>query len=767
MNRGDAILNTQQEYLQALNVLFAKNTEDLIIIASQNNDTISTIEICYLCYVKNLLPLAFLENFEYSSFLEHINSEKVRNKDSKIQSINDIILTDECKYFIDKFSFFATLKNVVKAKKLKSDYYSNYIAYLFLTDNKLRINEIIYECISASIYKSVLKSVQTKLLTVANIPVDEVFQTYGRFLTNPFDNQLTECYDRDKEITAIVDVLSRKNKNNPLLVGQPGVGKTAVVQGFAKLIMTNKCPKQFTDYHVFELNITKLVAGAMYRGDMEKRLTTFLDTIISKNVKVIIFIDEIHNIMNNKSDTGSDSSGVPMADVLKPYLTGNRIKLIGATTEHEYKSFEKDGAMLRRFNKISIKEPDKSTVLQLMQSICTDYEKFFDIKCPETILQDVVTYADLYIPNRFMPDKVIDLLDQSFVHCKNHSERTELNNFDIIKSIETMTNISVPVPNNTVTDKIGNIVKKMKTSLIGQDSAISIVESMLKRYFTGLCNTTKPIASYLFVGPTGVGKTALCKILATELFNAESFVKLDMSEYMEKHAVAKLIGAPPGYVGHGKGGKLTEIVKHNPYSFILFDEIEKAHTDIYNILLQILDEGVLTDSEGCKVNFKNCIIVLTSNVGATNVRDKANSSIGFGDNTLTNKDIHNIYQSSVKKHFSPEFLNRLDDIVYFNSLSKDNIKQIVDLELDRLLVKFKGIKVNINLSNDVKKYLYGQCYKPEYGARFVQREIAKLVEDATINYLVLNKLVGEFVDVELSLNDNDIKVTQTKKVGVV
>ena len=755
-------MQNQNEYKQALFTLLGNSKDEVLDIASKNNNTISTIELCYICYNKNLLPLVFAQKFKYSSFIEHINIKDVKNK-KKITE-DDIIITKECCHFLDKIVSFSKLKTVASAKKQKFAYYNSYIAYLFLTDTLLSVHEIIVnDCFTNKNYEEVLSASQVKLIELCKIPTDDIFRTYGKFLTNPFDSSVNPCYNRDKEISNIIDVLTRKNKNNPLLVGLPGVGKTAIVQGLAHLLMSTKCPKALANYHIYELSVSYLVSGAMYRGDMEKRLTTFLETVIVKCPNVIIFIDEIHTIMNGKGNDGSETSGVPMADILKPYMTGHNLKIIGATTEQEFKAMEKDGAILRRFNKISIKEPCKKDVLQLMENICMEYESYFNLKCPYNILNTVVNYADLYIPNKYMPDKVIDLLDQSFVHCKNHSERQELNEYDVIKSIEAITNISVPIPDSTVTDKVTTIIDTIKSSLIGQDKAVNRMQELLKRYFMGLCNTTKPIGSFLFVGPTGVGKTALCKLLATQLFNAESFVRLDMSEYMERHAVAKLIGAPPGYIGHTKGGKLTEIVKHNPYSLILFDEIEKAHPDVYNILLQILDEGILTDSEGAKVNFKNCIIVLTSNVGATNVRDKANNTVGFGDNTLTNKDIHKIYESSVKKHFSPEFINRLDDIIYFNNLTKEDIIKIVDLELDRLIKKFYNIKVDVIVSQDSKALLYDKCYAPEYGARFVQREISKLIESPIINYVMDNNLVGEEVNLEIFTSDKKFEITQKIK----
>lgn len=751
-----------EEYLAALKVLFSKNPQELTDIARKNNNTISTIEICYLCYNRNLLPISFLNNFEYSTFLGFINITDVSSSES------EITVTDECCYFIDKFSEFVKLRNVANSKKHKPEYYGNYIAYLFMTDTKLKVNNAIKQCLPNNTFNNILDTIILKLLSVVNIPYDESFVSYGKFLTNPFDESLVECYGRDKEITDIVDVLCRKNKNNPLLIGQPGVGKTAVVQGVANLLMSSKCPKQLENYHIFELYIASLVSGTMYRGDLEKRVTTLLDTIINKCSNVIIFIDEIHSIMNgkNESESSSSTAGVSIVDMLKPYMTGNKIKLIGATTEQEYKILEDDKALLRRFNKISIKEPNKNTVLHLMENICKDYEAYFDLKCSEAVLSTVVDYADLYMPNRFMPDKAIDLLDQSFVHCKNHSDRTELNDFDIINSIESMTSISVPTPNEDIGNKISNIINNIKSKLVGQDEVIKITESLLKKYFMGLCNPKKPISSFLFVGPTGVGKTALCRELATNLFNRESFVKLDMSEYMEKYAISKLIGSPPGYVGHTKGGKLTEIVKHNPYSIILFDEIEKAHSDIYNILLQILDEGVLTDSEGYTANFKNCIIVLTSNLGAADIEAKSKNTVGFGDTTLSDKDKNKIYENAVKKYFTPEFINRLDHIVYFNSLTKQNIADIVDIELTSLVAKFKNIKVDVNISENTKKLLYDRCYTKEYGARFVQREITKLVEDIIIEYLLEHKLIGIDTTVNLDVDNNSIEVLQPMEVNV-
>ena len=754
-------MNTNK-YIDALNILFSKNSQELTDIARKNNNTISTIEICYLCYNRNLLPMELLENFDYTKFLQFINIQ-----DTKNVSDSDIKVSTECCYFIDKFSEFAKLRNVMNARKHKSDYYANYIAYLFLTDEKLSINSAIKQCISMITIGSILESIRIKLMKIANIPYDKALVNHGKFLTNPFDNSLSECYHREKEITDIIDILCRKNKNNPLLIGQPGVGKTAVVQGVANLLMSTQCPKQLEGYHIFELYMSSIIGGAKFQGDVEKRVTDLLEVILSKCSNVILFIDEIHTIVNGKdSDSTSSNPSVPVVDILKPYMTGSKLKLIGATTESEYKILEKDKALLRRFNKVSIKEPNRKDVLHIMESICKEYETYFDLKCSNSILSTVVNYADLYIPNRFMPDKAIDLLDQSFVHCKNHSKRNELTDEDIISSVETMTSVSIPTPKEDISTKISNIINNIKDKLVGQEEVIEIVESMLKKYFMGLCNPKKPISSFLFVGPTGVGKTALCKELATNLFNKESFVKLDMSEYMEKYSVSKLIGSPPGYVGHSKGGKLTEIVKHNPYSLILFDEIEKAHSDIYNILLQILDEGVLTDSEGYTANFKNCIIVLTSNLGAKDVAEKSKNALGFGDNSLTNKDKNKIYEQAIKKYFSPEFINRLEHIVYFNSLTEDDIANIVDIELSTIINKFKNIKVTVNISENTKKLLYIKCYTKDYGARFVQREVTRLIEDKVVEYLLESKLIGIETTINIDVVNEQVKILQFEEVKV-
>lgn len=733
-------MHSNSEYLKIVLALFNKSKHgDIIGTTKNNNNVFSTNVLVYVCYIYNLLPLSMMNEIEYSSFVNALGFEIIDiNKSNDIDSIE---ITAECCQFIDKLVKFTQLEKVAHSKD-KLNYYRNYIGYLLLTDSKFKAHEVLTKSIKGVSYGHIVSTIKVQLSNIYDLPVNATLNKYGQFLTDPFaETDMLNCYGRDGEINQLIDILSRKTKNCPLVVGQPGVGKTAVVQGLANLLMSEKCPKQFVGYHIYELSLTSLVSGAIYRGDLESRLTDVLKIVTEEYDNIIVFMDEIHSIMNTSNDNAG-TQGVSTADVLKPYMCGGKLKLIGATTESEYHIIEKDSAIGRRFNVLHIKEPSVLAVISLLNNVVGEYEQHFDISCESSILPIIVDYANKYITNRYMPDKVLDLLDTSFVQCKNHSDRHDLCIDDVIHATEILSGITVPVADNSVITKVNETMQELKENVIGQNEALKDIETALKRYFLGLSVQTKPIASFLFVGPTGVGKTAMCKTLANSLFNKESFIKLDMSEYMEKHAVSKLIGAPPGYVGYSKGGKLTERVKHNPFSVILFDEIEKAHTDIYNILLQILDDGALTDSEGCRVDFTNTIIVLTSNVGATDVRDKSKNIVGFGDNTLSNKDAMKIYENAVKKQFSPEFINRLDKVVYFNTLSKEDISQIVDKELNKLCIKLEAINVKLDIENDVRQYLYDKCFLPEYGARYAQRIVISDIEDKITDYLMINNLIN-------------------------
>ena len=738
-----------QEYLNTILSLFDTTRKKYAIsIAKSNNNIMDTGIITYTFYKYNLFPYSVATNIVHDVMVTDVPES------SENTNTDDIVVSGECCNFIDKMIMFTNNK-LIKKSKLTQELNISYMSYLMLTDKTLVAYTIFQKALSSRHRGYAIKTLKELLLDAYSIPNDPVLQNFGRFLTNPFSDKLNICVGRDKEISDIVDILSRKKKNNPVLVGQPGVGKTAIIEGFANLLMSSGCPKQFQGYHLYELSLSTMLSGARYRGDFEERLEQLLKVITETNDNIILFIDEIHNIISDNKE--SSTSGMSAADILKPYMSRPGFYLIGTTTEQEYKVIQKDKALDRRFSIIKIKEPSIDNAKDLICRCINDYENHFSIKIDRTLITDVVDLSSQYIPNKYLPDKAFDLLDESCVQCVNHSKDNSLNINHIISATELISGIKIPTTKTFDKTQIDLLVSSLKNAIIGQDNAINELVKCLKRYFIGLNNKNKPIGSFLFVGPTGTGKTALCKELASCIFTRESFIRIDMSEYMEKHSVSRLIGAPPGYIGYGRGGELTEAVKNNPFSVILFDEVEKAHPDVFNILLQILDDGRITDTEGYTVNFSHCIIVLTSNIGAEEVKEKTSTTIGFG-NTTTTADIKCIYEKSVKRKFKPEFLNRLDNIIYFNSLTKDNIALIVDKELDILISKFKDINITITITNATKNQLIDKCYSPDYGARYAQRIITSDVEDLIVNYLVENDLLSSDNVKLLIILDNDKKL---------
>lgn len=755
---------TNKDYLEAVLSMFGKNRKDLVIKMAYANDKIlDTTILAYSLYTYNFLPYCVATSVSgdvLSVFYANLNVESF---DDNVIDINNISISKECAIFVDKLINFRAnpyFNKINKDKKLKKDKQEitiSYMVYMLITNKEFVSYDLFQSCLSTRDYNYIKTTLYEDLLVAYNIPNNQTLIKYGRFLTNPLDSNVDKCVGRDKELSDIIDILCRKKKNNVVLVGQPGVGKTAIVEGFANLLMSSKCPKKFVGYHLYELSISSMIAGSKYRGDFEEKMEGVLKSILELQQPIIIFIDEIHNIMVSHGSSENSSLGMSAADILKPYLGRSDLLLIGATTEAEYKIIEKDSAMGRRFSPIHIKEPTNVAVCKLLENVLDEYSKHFDIDINTSIVPEIVKYAEIYIPNRYMPDKALDLLDESCVYCSNHGNGKELNLSDIVHATETLTGIKIPTQKDKSISKINYIIDTLKSNIIGQDEAIKEVESVVKRYFLGLCNKQKPLGSFLFVGPTGVGKTQLCKELAHTMFTKESFIRFDMSEFMEKHSVAKFIGAPPGYVGYGSGGQLTEAVKNNPYSVILLDEIEKAHPDIFNILLQILDDGQLTDGEGLTISFINCIIVLTSNVGSSDVSEKLNSAIGFGSsNTLSNKEISHIYEKAVKQHFKPEFINRLNKVVYFNSLTYDNIKEIVDKELNLIHDKFLNNNIELNISKKALTQLYDKCYSKEYGARFAQRLITTDIEDLVIDFIISENILTED-KIKLSITTKDGK----------
>lgn len=736
---GGGIRLTDTEYLKVVLSLFQTKYHKHIKSLAYNLGELDTDIILYVLYKYNLLPYILSVNLNDNNF-SHITDDG-----AFIDTSKNINVSVECKDFVKtlqtfcKMSFKGTNKN---------DAYGYFIAYIFLYNTKLKAYNTLHHIFKDKQLSDILTKVTSYVYTMFNIPDNSTFTQYGRFLTvPPVNSSKNKCIGRDKELSNIIDILSRKDKNNVLLVGNAGVGKTAVVEGLACLLLSDKCPNKFKGYNIYELSLSALISGATYRGDFEGRLTELLKLIQTHN-NIILFIDEIHNIMgNSKDDSGS---GINASEILKPFMCRDNLYVIGATTLQENKLIQSDKAISRRFSTVNIDEPSTDIVCQMLLDNIELYENYFDITIPTEIVQKIVQYGDKYITNKYFPDKAFELLDNACVNCINHSKQMELSLQDVHKSAELMCNIKIPQFTNVDTWNPTTLQCSLNKKIVGQVNVIREVVKSLTPYYIGLHSTDKPIASFLFVGSTGVGKTQLCKELSTHLFTSETFLKLDMSEYSESHSIAKLIGSPPGYVGYSKGGILTEFVKNHSHSVILFDEIEKAHCSINNILLQIMDEGRLTDNSGDTVNFCNCIIILTSNIGAKDIVD-SNNTVGFNTQKNVAQDKH-IYSKAVKKYFSPELLGRLQ-VVYFNSLQQQDIKEIIDIHLESIINKFKNISIVLTITNKVKNFLYTKYTSCEYGVREIKNILTTNIESVIVDY-ILNSELSTPCNITLDM-DND------------
>jgi len=673
----------------------------------------------------------------------------------------------------------------------------------------------------------------------------DVLNKYGRDMTEDAKNgKIDPVIGRDEEIRNITRILSRKTKNNPVLVGVPGVGKTAIIEGLATRIIKGDVPNNLKDKTIWSLDMGSLIAGAKYRGEFEERLKAVLKEIKESDGKIILFIDEIHLLVGSGATEGAMDAG----NLLKPMLARGEILCIGATTLNEYRKYiEKDGALERRFQKVQVTEPTVSDTIAILRGIKSRFEVFHGVTIKDAALITAATLSDRYITDRFLPDKAIDLVDEACatikvqmesvpvkldyltreimklqiekeslkkekdelsinrtkeineklisleqeekelrnkwneekeISNKIKSKKEELqkanydleiaeSNYDYEKAailkhgtipklqeelatlkfnndnsllsntvdeesianiISKWTNIPVTKLVGSEKDKLLNLENNMKKRVKGQDNAIHLVSESIKRARAGIKDPNRPIGSFIFLGPTGVGKTEVAKTLAYELFDDEKhIVRIDMSEYMESHSVARLIGAPPGYIGYDEGGQLTEAVRRNPYSIVLFDEIEKAHKDVFNILLQILDDGRITDSQGRTVDFKNTIIILTSNLGSEHILNKENNL-----NDLINQELRHT--------FKPEFLNRIDEIIIFNSLTKDTIYEILDNIIKNIEYRLKDKQLKINLTENAKKHIIDNSYDESFGARPIKRYVSKNIESLIANNILEDKI---------------------------
>jgi ATP-dependent Clp protease ATP-binding subunit ClpC len=609
------------------------------------------------------------------------------------------------------------------------------------------------------------------------------------------DGKLDPVIGRDREIIRIAQILSRRKKNNPILIGEPGVGKSSIAEGLALRIIQRKVSRILFNKRIVMLDLASMVAGTKYRGQFEERIKALMAEL-EKEPDVILFIDEIHTIIG----AGGSSGSLDASNMFKPALARGELQIIGATTLDEYrKHIEKDGALERRFQKVIVEPASPDETFQIINNIKDKYESHHNVIYTEEAIKACVDLTDRYVADRFLPDKAIDALDEagSRVHISNivvPKEITDIENKIVeikekkngvirsqkyeeaakLRDVERQLNESLEkerkkweeeCSNNkqTVTeDNVAEVVSMMtgiplqKVSLnetsklakmqesiigkvIGQDEAVKKIVKAIQRGRVGLKDPSKPIGSFMFLGPTGVGKTQLAKILARYLFESEdSLIRIDMSEYMEKFAVSRLIGAPPGYVGHDEGGQLTEKVRRKPYSVILLDEIEKAHPEVFNLLLQVLDDGQLTDSLGRKVNFKNTIIIMTSNTGSRQLKEFG-TGVGFSTKNKESKsteETNSVIEKELKKKFAPEFLNRIDDVVMFNSLNKEDINKIIDIELESLVERVKKMEFELEITEGASEYIATQGFDPEYGARPLKRAIQKYVEDVLTEEII-------------------------------
>ena len=589
--------------------------------------------------------------------------------------------------------------------------------------------------------------------------------------------KLEPVIGRDKEISRMIQILSRKTKNNPVLVGDAGVGKTALALGLAQRIASGDVPAEMAKMRVLELDLMNVVAGTRFRGDFEERMNNIIKDI-EEDGKVILFIDELHTIMG--SGSGIDST-LDAANILKPALARGTLRTVGATTQEEYqKHIEKDAALSRRFAKVTIEEPSLADSITILQGLKATYEKHHRVQITDEAVETAVKMAHRYLTSRHLPDSAIDLLDEAAATVQNKSKHVKADESglspadkalmdgkwkqaaqliakeqevpvykDLVTESDILTTLSrlsgIPVQKLTQTDakKYLNLEAELHKRVIGQDQAVSSISRAIRRNQSGIRSHKRPIGSFMFLGPTGVGKTELAKALAEVLFDDESaLIRFDMSEYMEKFAASRLNGAPPGYVGYEEGGELTEKVRNKPYSVLLFDEVEKAHPDIFNVLLQVLDDGVLTDSKGRKVDFSNTIIIMTSNLGATALRDDKTVGFGAKDIRFDQENIEKRIFEELKKTYRPEFINRIDEKVVFHSLDSKHMQEIVKIMVKPLIASLAEKSIDLKLQASALKLLASQGYDPEMGARPLRRTLQTEMEDKLAELLLKGELVA-------------------------
>ena len=747
-----------------------------------------------------------LEDMDVDIDILHKKIEKSLVKNKKEDEMYDINN--------DTIPLNTTSQNIIKGAEkecdlLKEDYLDTQHILLSLLKTKNSISGILknmkitYKACNSQVKKTIIESSAEPLDTDEDKPFKgyknqpkvktksnetPVLDNFSVDITKmAIDGRIDPVIGRDKTIQRVAQILARKKKNNPVIIGEPGVGKTTIVEGLALKIVNGEAPRTLLNKRIVSLDLAALVAGTKYRGQFEERIKGVVDELMTVD-NVILFLDEVHTIIG----AGNSSGSMDAANVLKPALSRGDLQLIGATTLDEFReNIEKDGALTRRFQQVIVEPPSVKDTIEILNKIKFSYESFHKVTYPQETIDRCVKLADRYITDREFPDKAIDIMDEvgsrsqvnakppeniskledkiidikedknNVVKSQRYEEAARLRDEERIvteklesekskwndsldkkrkiidpEEVNEVVSIMTGIPLNRLSGNQGKRLLQMEKdlhgSVIGQDEGLIKIAQSLRRNRVGIRNPKKPIGSFMFIGPTGVGKTHMAKKLAEYMFGDEdSLIRMDMSEFQEKHSISRLIGSPPGYVGHEDGGQLTEKVRRKPYSIILFDEIEKANKEIYNILLQLLDDGQLTDSLGRKVNFKNCMVIMTSNIGVKKLQDFG-TGIGFGTKSMVEGESaakSDILMDELKKHFAPEFLNRLDDVVIFKSLTKEEIGKIVDLEIISLKGRVEEIGYGLQINKTVKDYLIETGYDKEYGARPLNRAIQKYVED--------------------------------------
>ena len=732
---------------------------------SLNSNFVGTEDVLYsICQIKEGVANNILS--DYGVKLE--NLKKYFNESNEKENLEEIFFSPKLEDILNKAKQIASELNI---KQIGSELL---LFSMVKQDNNLATNILKKEI---GDFQEFFSAISRSVSSLEELSEDSSYiSQFGRNLNElVIEGKIENVIGREEEIQRVINILSRKQKNNPCIVGEAGVGKSAIVEYLAKKIVSGEVPDSMKKKIIIALDVSSIVAGSKYRGEFEDRLKNIFKEALD-NPNIILFIDELHTIVG----AGSSEGSLDAANILKPSLARGDIQIIGATTTDEYaKYIEKDQALERRFQKVIVEEPNEEETFNILKGILPNYEKFHGITISDDVLRSIVSYSKRYLWDRYFPDKAIDVLDEACAYAKSKSLKKQkasdvtqkreeaikdgnikqaiklaseedkistkqaankVESLDI-EDVKNVISLMSNVPISNLYDKGYSNLNELKEILsqrvIGQEEAIEKVTMTIKKASIGIGDQNKPIGSFLFLGPTGCGKTLLCTELANVLYGSkDAIIKLDMSEYMEKHTVSKIIGAPPGYVGFEEGGFLTDRVKKRPYSIIVFDEIEKAHPDIFNILLQVLDEGILTDSKGRKINFRNTIIILTSNVGAKDLLE--NKNLGFGASNDNSKNAQKDFINMAKKQFNPEFLNRLDNIIVFNKLTKEDCMKIIDLETSKSLERLANAGFKAIVTNDFKEYLLSQGYSNEYGARNLKREISMKLEDEFTNYILQN-----------------------------